>query len=339
MVGYLSYIVLDRDTEIEVSITVRCPFCIKEVDMDQLKDHMETEHTVTVDENLLDKILNLIIRWIYHDIIEVLERVKDNIEHISLGLLKPGLPTTGSLYLAQNTMSLHLTVHSLNEIIEELTSDKSLGKVLENSYLARYSIYRIHRLSDVLNNLMILGDLAGGLETIALIARQLVEEIELSAVLDLHKDLKGLELDKKIEKAGQILHDGKILQLLLEVIGREKIENVLPGSRRTAEEYENVVDLLKDTYRWLSSIVHGDPSLAMTRMKTSSQSTYKASTYWNMESELPILIEIATKAYDAFTLVVAIWIKNIIENNEIAKDRIKKLFEPFQPIMRISVNI
>jgi len=322
------------EVDLVEATSIRCTLCLKEVKLGQLVEHVMVEHGGTVSADVLEKAFSkafsIAIRAIYHSAVNLLEGIRENLEYMgfnSLGLL-----------LAMNSLSLHLAVHNLEEVVKELEQDEDLCGAVENSYLAQYSIYRMHRLSSVLDNLAVLGDLAGGIETAALVARQLVEEIELSAVLDLHRDLKAMGLDEKIEVRNRLLANRQeLLSKLWEVVGAEQIASILPGSGKVAEVCRSVAGLLVNVYGVLSSIIHGDP--AVLTVREGSESIYKASTYWESEGELGMMIDIVAAIYDALTAVAATWIREAVRSGDVAEEKIKKLFEPIQPVTRISVDL
>jgi hypothetical protein len=216
--------------------------------------------------------------------------------------------------------------------LEEINSGcKCLENLLENSYYHGYVGWHMFRPISFLLTISIAGDAGGGLEGLALYARQLLEELELSLVLDLHREFRDMILESKLEAHDNIMNNRgfietkdlgvkRLSEYLKELLYDERLDNIkqIPGA--VIRGCGNAYNLLSNVYKKLSIWIHSTTYSKGFRFVTRAISHGILSSYWDSKQDLVTMGYILEAVFDALVTAHHIWLRKFVSR---AKERCK----------------
>jgi hypothetical protein len=340
---------------VKLDIIVRCPKCWKELQLGDLGTHAALDHGNDIEarEKLMDigmdiinelvetipggwKGTNDLIREILYNNLEFQVIRSDEYHFIDSNSQEVYvIPTPSRAFVNANAI-FYYSQSILNDFkkLKEINSGcKCLENLLENSYYHHYVGWHMFRPIGFLLTISIAGDAGGGLEGLALYARQLLEELELSLVLDLHRDFRDTILERKLEDHDNIMNNRgfietkdlgvkRLSEYLKELLYDERLDNIKQIPDAVIRGCGNAYNLLSNVYKMLSEWIHSTTRTKIIRKETGAISHITFSSYWDSKQDLATMGYILEAVFDALVTAHHIWLRKFVSR---AKERCKKV--------------
>jgi DNA-binding Lrp family transcriptional regulator len=313
--------------ETPLGIILRCPICWREFkfpegseDFRDFRDHIVMGHSRSdVAEDTI-KALERSFKVVgkeWEGIVEEIQNIlKENLEY---GMLRGygAFINVSAIYSYYDSI-----VKDLIRIGKENRDCGCLSKLLDNSYYSFYYIGLSFRPIEFLASISAAGDAGGGLEGLALFSRQIVEELEIALVLDLHREFRRKSLKEKLEKHDEILNNKgfiessgftkRLSEYLRELVFEEKLEYMKQIPEGVARKCRNLYNLLSNVYKMLSGIVHSTMRTRGKRLESGSLNLNILTSYWDSELDTVIMINILAAVIDVMVAVHHTWMRKFI---------------------------
>jgi hypothetical protein len=332
---------------------VRCPKCWKELQLGDLGTHAALDHgnDIKAREELMDigmdiinklvetipgdwKGTNDLIRKILYENLEFQVICSDEYHFIDSNSQEVYvIPTPSRAFVNANAI-FYYSQSILNDFkkLKEINSGcKCLENLLENSYYHHYVGWHMFRPIGFLLTISIAGDAGGGLEGLALYARQLLEELELSLVLDLHRDFRDTSLERKLEAHDNIMNNRgfietkdlgvkRLSEYLKELLYDERLDNIKQIPDAVIRGCGNAYNLLSNVYKMLSEWIHSTTRTKIIRFETGALSHVMLTSYWDSKQDLVTMGYILEAVFDALVTAHHIWLRKFVSR---ARERCK----------------
>jgi DNA-binding Lrp family transcriptional regulator len=313
--------------ETPLGIILRCPICWREFkfpegseDFRDFRDHIVMGHSRSdVAEDTI-KVLERSFKVVgkeWEGIVEEIQNIlKENLEY---GMLRGygAFINVSAIYSYYDSI-----VKDLIRIGKENRDCGCLSKLLDNSYYSFYYIGLSFRPIEFLASISAAGDAGGGLEGLALFSRQVVEELEVALVLDLHREFRRKSLEEKLEKHDEILNNKgfiesggstkRLSEYLRELVFEEKLEYMKQIPEGVARKCRNLYNLLGNVYKMLSGIVHSTMRIKGKRLESGSLNLNILTSFWDSELDSVIMINILAAVIDVMVAVHHTWMRKFI---------------------------